>query len=80
MQADASLHQIIIQLGGGRYRGMFPSFRDRKGRTVEAVVLFDSPTTGTTLGLPLSRLNSVNVRQHIAKSDAECRAVLAPEQ
>lgn len=37
---------------------------------MELVVLFSSPPTGTTLGLPISRLTAEAVREHLAESDA----------
>jgi len=37
---------------------------------VEAVCLFNSPKTGTTLGLPVSQISARTVREKIAESDA----------
>jgi len=37
---------------------------------MESLVLFNSPRTGTTLGLPISRLTVAAVREHLAESDA----------
>jgi hypothetical protein len=37
---------------------------------MESIVLFNSPRTRTTLGLPSSRLTVEAVREHLAESDA----------
>jgi hypothetical protein len=63
------LFETIIGLGGGKYRGVQPSFRDKHGNLVEDLILFDSPQTGSTLGLYSSQLNADAVRRKIGESD-----------
>jgi hypothetical protein len=54
----------IVEAGGGKYVGvMIP------GR-MESIVLFISPQTRTTLGLPISGLTAEAVRAQLAESDA----------
>ena len=65
------LYKIMTELGGGRFRGIQRGFRNRHGRWVEALALFDSPATKTTLAIPVSQISAHAVRQHIAKSDAQ---------
>lgn len=55
----------IVAAGGGRYVGLLKEIPGK----MEIVVLFASPQTKTTLGLPLSRLTVAAVREHIAESD-----------
>ena len=66
--ARPSDHEIawIVAAGGGRYVGLLRAIPGR----MEPVVLFASPRTRTTLGLPLSRLTVQAVRRRIAESDA----------
>ena len=56
----------IVAAGGGRYVGVLQEIPDK----MESVVLFSSPRTRTTLGLPVSRLTVEAVREHLAESDA----------
>jgi hypothetical protein len=56
----------IVAAGGGRYVGVLKEIPDK----MESVVLFISPRTRTTLGLPISRLTVEAVREHLAESDA----------
>lgn len=56
----------IVAAGGGRYVGVLKEIPD----TMESVVLFVSPRTRTTLGLPISRLTVDAVREHLTESDA----------
>lgn len=56
----------IVAAGGGRYVGVLKLIPDK----MESVVLFCSPRTRTTLGLPISRLTVEAVREHLAESDA----------
>jgi hypothetical protein len=56
----------IVAAGCGRYVGVLKEIPDK----MESVVLFNSPRTGTTLGLPISRLTVAAVREHLAESDA----------
>ena len=57
----------IVVAGGGRYVGVLKEVPDK----MESVVLFSSPRTRTTLGVPISRLTVEAVREHLAESDAE---------
>ena len=56
----------IVEAGGGRYVGVM---NEMPGK-VESIVLFTSPQTRSTLGLPSSRLTVEAVREQLAKSDA----------
>ena len=56
----------IVAAGGGRYVGVLKEIPYK----MESVVLFSSPRTRTTLGLPISRLTAEAVREHLAESDA----------
>jgi hypothetical protein len=56
----------IVAAGGGRYVGVLKEIPDK----MESVVLFVSPRTRTTLGLPISRLTVKAVREHLTESDA----------
>jgi hypothetical protein len=56
----------IVTAGGGRYVGVLEAIPDK----MESIVLFNSPRTKTTLGLPISRLTVEAVREHLAESDA----------
>ncbi|HEY4951675.1 MAG TPA: hypothetical protein VIH88_15170 [Candidatus Acidoferrales bacterium] len=56
----------IVEAGGGRYVGVM---REIPGK-MEAIVLFISLQTRTTLGLPSSRLTVAAVREQLAESDA----------
>ena len=59
--------QIIVELGGGQFAGIWPPIKNRS----EALVLFNSKQTGTTLGCLLPELSAELVRLKIAASDAE---------
>ena len=53
-------HKEIVEAGGGIYvPGM-----------LGGLVLFNSPTTGSTLALPICFLSAASVRKQIAESDA----------
>jgi hypothetical protein len=56
----------IVAAGGGRYVGVLKEIPDK----MESIVLFISPRTRTTLGVPISRLTVEAVREHLAESDA----------
>ena len=56
----------IVEAGGGRHVGILKEIPGR----MESIVLFNSPRTRTTLGLPISRLTVEAVREHLAESDA----------
>jgi len=57
---------LVVAAGGGRYVGLL----EKIPGGMETVILFDSPQTGTTLGLGVSRFNVEAVRERIAKSNA----------
>jgi hypothetical protein len=63
----------IVAAGGGRYVGILKEIPDK----MESIVLFTSPRTRTTLGLPISRLTVEAVREHLAESDAVFAGVRA---
>ncbi len=56
----------IVAAGGGTYVGVLKGIPHK----MESIVLFNSPRTRTTLGLPISRLTVEAVREHLAESDA----------
>jgi len=56
----------IVETGGGRYVGVMNEIPGK----VESVVLFTSPQSRSTLGLPSSRLTVEAVREQLAESDA----------
>jgi hypothetical protein len=56
----------IVEAGGGRYVGVMHEIPGN----LESIVLFTSPQTRSTLGLPSSRLTVEAVREQLAKSDA----------
>jgi hypothetical protein len=62
-EAEVSL---IVEAGGGKYVGVL---KEIPGAT-ESIVLFISPQTRTTLGVPMSRLTVEAVRDQLAESDA----------
>jgi hypothetical protein len=59
------LHAIVTE-GGGTWVGLQDTFQDGQ----EPLVLFNSPTSKSTLALPLSLLTPSNVRGKIHGSDA----------
>ena len=56
----------IVEAGGGRYVGILKEIPER----TESIVLFISPQTRTTLGIPISRLTVEAVREQLAESNA----------
>ena len=56
----------IVEAGGGRYVGVLNEIPDK----MESIILFISPQTRTTLGIPMSRLTIDAVREQLAESDA----------
>jgi hypothetical protein len=56
----------IVEAGGGRYVGV----QNELHGELEPLVLFISPRTRTTLGIPISRLTVRAVREQLAESDA----------
>ncbi|MFZ1975655.1 MAG: hypothetical protein WAU89_22615 [Candidatus Acidiferrales bacterium] len=57
---------LIVAAGGGKDVGVLKEIANK----MESVVLFNSPQTRTTLGIPISRLSVETVREHLAESDA----------
>jgi hypothetical protein len=62
-EAEVSL---IVEAGGGKYLGVLKEIPG----AMESIVLFISPQTRTTLGIPMSRLTVEAVRDQLAESDA----------
>jgi hypothetical protein len=58
-------YRTMVDLGGGVFR----AFWDAEMTGVEPIVLFDSPLTKNTLGLPVSKMSADAVRQRIRVSD-----------
>jgi hypothetical protein len=56
----------IVEAGGGKYVGILMAIPDK----IESIILFISPTTRTTLAIPISRLTVEAVREQLAESDA----------
>jgi hypothetical protein len=56
----------IVEAGGGKYVGVLSEIPDK----MESIILFISPQTRTTLGIPVSRLSVEAVREQLAESDA----------
>jgi hypothetical protein len=56
----------IVEAGGGKYVGIMNEIPGR----MESIVLFISPQTKSTLGLPISGLTAEAVREQLAESDA----------
>ena len=56
----------ILEAGGGRYVRILTEIPNK----MESLILFNSPRTRTTLGIPLSRLTMEAVREHLPESDA----------
>jgi hypothetical protein len=56
----------IVAAGGGKYVGVLKEIPNK----MESVILFNSPRTRTTLGIPISGLTVEAVREHLAESDA----------
>jgi hypothetical protein len=57
----------IVERGGGRYIG----FLKKVPGKMEPIVLYISPQTRTTLGIPISRLTVEAVCEQLAQSNAE---------
>ena len=62
------IRQMVLE-GGGQYVGIHKGTCNGK-RISPDLVLFNSPQTGSTLALPISKLSANAVRQHISKSNA----------
>jgi hypothetical protein len=56
----------IVEAGGGKYVGVLKEIPGR----MESIVLFISPQTRSTLGIPMSRLTVEAVRQQLSQSNA----------
>jgi hypothetical protein len=57
---------LIVKAGGGRFVGILNTIPEE----MESIILFVSPQTRTTLGIPISRLTVEAVREQLAESDA----------
>ena len=68
-QIDTSILRAIVSGGGGIWVGQQDTFMPDR----EPLVLFNSPTSKTTLALPVSLLTVNNVRGKIQGSDADFR-------
>ena len=56
----------IVEAGGGKYVGVLSEIPEK----MESIILFISPQTRTTLGIPVWRLTVEAVREQLAESDA----------
>jgi hypothetical protein len=56
----------IVEAGGGKYVGVLKEIPGK----MESIVLFISPQTRSTLGIPMSRLTVEAVRHQLTESDA----------
>ena len=56
----------IVEAGGGKYIGVITEVPEK----MESIVLFTSPQTRSTLGLPSSCLTVEAVRERLAESNA----------
>jgi hypothetical protein len=56
----------IVTAGDGKYVGVLKEILNK----MESLVLFNSPRTRTTLGIPISSLSVEAVTEHLAESDA----------
>lgn len=63
------LFETICFLGGAKFAGVQASFLDKHGKRIPRLVLFNSPRTGSTLGLYENQLSASAVRAKIAESD-----------
>jgi hypothetical protein len=66
MRLSEAEMSLIVKAGGGRYVGILNAIPEE----MESIILFVSPQTRTTLGIPISRLTVEAVRQQLAESDA----------
>jgi hypothetical protein len=67
---------LIVQAGGGKYVGILKEIPGR----LESIVLYISPQTKTTLGLPVSQLTVEAVREQLAESNAAFTNQVRDEQ
>jgi hypothetical protein len=56
----------IVEAGGGRFIGVLKKVPEKS----EAIVLFISPETKSTLAIPISQLTVEAVREQLAESNA----------
>ena len=66
MRSSEDEMSSIVEAGGGKYVGIVMAIPGK----IESIILFISPTTKTTLGVPISRLTVEAVREQLAESDA----------
>ena len=66
MRSSEDEMSSIVEAGGGKYVGIVMAIPGK----IESIILFISPTTRTTLGVPISRLTVEAVREQLAESDA----------
>jgi hypothetical protein len=66
MRLSEAAISSIVNAGGGRYVGVLNAIPEK----TESIIVFVSPQTRTTLGIPISRLTAEAVRQQLAESDA----------
>jgi hypothetical protein len=66
----------IVEAGGGKYVGVLKEIPGR----MESIVLFISPQTRSTLGIPMSRLTVEAVRQQLSQSNAAFRGAGASDK
>ena len=66
----------IVEAGGGKYVGVLKEIPGR----MESIVLFISPQTRSTLGIPMSRLTAEAVRQQLSESNAAFREAGASDK
>src|ERR1700723_2544402 len=57
---------LIVEAGGGKYVGVLMAIPDK----MESIILFISPQTRTTLGVPIPKLTVEAVREQLAESNA----------
>jgi len=66
MRLSEAAMSSIVEAGGGKYVGVLSEIPEK----MEPIILFISPQTRTTLGIPVSRLTVEAVREQLAESDA----------
>jgi hypothetical protein len=66
----------VVETGGGRYLGVLKEV----SQETEAIVLFISRQTRSTLAIPISRLTVQAVRRQLAESDAAFSKPSMPEE
>jgi hypothetical protein len=66
----------IVEAGGGRFIGVLKKVPEKS----EAIVLFISPETKSTLAIPISQLTVEAVREQLAESNAAFGTGSMPEE